>query len=92
MLHSDEATSAVDSATAAAFRTALRRAIQASNCGVLIVAHRLATAREADWVERLEAGRVIEEAAPAALIEKKGRFAALLALEAAGRDWCQVLA
>jgi ATP-binding cassette subfamily B protein len=35
----------------------------------------------------LENGRVMETSTPAELIQKGGRFAALLELEAAGWDW-----
>jgi ATP-binding cassette subfamily B protein len=54
---------------------------------VLTVAHRLSTAREADRVLVLEAGIVVEEGAPADLVARGGRFAALVALEEAGLDW-----
>ena len=46
----DEATAAVDSASEAAFRAALRAAVMGSGRAVLTVAHRLATAQEADRV------------------------------------------
>jgi ATP-binding cassette subfamily B protein len=83
----DEATAAVDSASEAALRAALRAAV--SGCGrtVLTVAHRLATAQEADRVVVLEAGQIVEEGAPEELIRRGGRFAALLELESAGWDW-----
>jgi ATP-binding cassette subfamily B protein len=51
------------------------------------VAHRLATAVEADRVIVLEKGHIVEEGAPAELAARTGRFAALLELEAAGWDW-----
>jgi ATP-binding cassette subfamily B protein len=54
---------------------------------VLIVAHRLSTAREADRVLVMESGRIIEEGAPEELIARGGRFAALVELETAGWDW-----
>ena len=54
---------------------------------MLTVAHRLATAREADRVVVLDRGRIVEEGAPAELVARAGRFAALLELEAAGWDW-----
>lgn len=82
----DEATALVDSATEAAFRTALRADTQAARA-VLIIAHRLSTAREADRVIVMEAGRIVEEGEPEALIRRGGRFAAWLELEAARWDW-----
>jgi ATP-binding cassette subfamily B protein len=83
----DEATAAVDSASEAVFRAALRAAILDCGRTVLTVAHRLATAQEADCVLVLEAGQIVEEGPPAELIRQGGRFAALLELEAAGWDW-----
>ncbi len=83
----DEATAAVDGATDAAFRAALREAVLADGCAVLTVAHRLTTALEADRVIVMEAGQIVEEGTPQELAHGDGRFAALLELEAAGWDW-----
>src|SRR5215475_2728879 len=83
----DEATAAIDSASEAAFRTALETAVLGSGRTVLTVAHRLATAQDADRVLVMEAGQIVEEGPPEALIRRGGRFAALLELEAAGWDW-----
>jgi ATP-binding cassette, subfamily B, multidrug efflux pump len=83
----DEATAAVDSASEAAVRAALRAAVRGSGRAVLTVAHRLATAQEADRVLVMEAGQIVEVGPPAELIRRGGRFAALLELEAAGWDW-----
>ena len=54
---------------------------------MLTVAHRLSTAREADRVLVMEAGRIVEEGSPEELVRQGGRFAALVELEAAGWDW-----
>jgi ATP-binding cassette subfamily B protein len=83
----DEATAAIDSASDAAFRAALRVSVLAQGCGVLTVAHRISTALEADRVVLLDKGRIVEEGTPAELLARNGRFAALLELEAAGWDW-----
>jgi ATP-binding cassette subfamily B multidrug efflux pump len=83
----DEATAAVDSASEAAFRAALRAAVIDCGRAVLTVAHRLATAQDADRVLVMEAGQIVEEGPPEELIRRGGRFAALLELEAAGWDW-----
>jgi ATP-binding cassette subfamily B protein len=83
----DEATAAIDGASDAAFRAALRRAMLERGDAVLTVAHRLSTAREADRVLVLEAGAVVEEGPPGDLIGRGGRFAMLVALEDAGLDW-----
>lgn len=83
----DEATAAIDSASDAAFRAALRESVVARGCAVLTVAHRLSTALEADRVVVLDRGDVVEEGSPGELARRAGRFAALLELEAAGWDW-----
>ncbi len=83
----DEATAAIDNASDAAFRAALRDRVFRRGCAVVTVAHRLITALDADRVIVLDKGRIVEEGAPAALVASKGRFAALLELEAAGWDW-----
>ena len=83
----DEATAAIDHASDAAFCAALRSDAHDTQRGVLIVAHRLATAREADRLVVLEGGHIVEQGPPDELIRRAGRFAALLAMEAAGWDW-----
>jgi ATP-binding cassette subfamily B protein len=83
----DEATAAIDSASEAAFRAALQTAVLGCGRTVLTVAHRLATAQEADRVLVMEAGQIVEAGPPEELIRRGGRFAALLELEAAGWDW-----
>ena len=83
----DEATAAIDNASDAAFRAALRDRVLPCGATVVTVAHRLTTALDADRVIVLDKGRIVEEGAPAALVASQGRFAALLELEAAGWDW-----
>jgi ATP-binding cassette subfamily B protein len=83
----DEATAVIDGASDAAFRAALREHILPSGTAVLTIAHRLVTARDADRVLVLSAGRVIEHGTPADLLAADGPFAALIALEDAGWDW-----
>jgi ATP-binding cassette, subfamily B, multidrug efflux pump len=83
----DEATSTVDSASDAAFRRALEMLVRQQGKGVLTIAHRLATAREADRVIVLEHGSIIEQGPPDELVRQGGRFADLLELEASGWDW-----
>jgi ABC-type multidrug transport system fused ATPase/permease subunit len=83
----DEATAAIDGATDARFRSALRETTLKRSCAVLTVAHRLSTAREADLVVVVDGGQVVEQGPPNDLIAAGGRFAALVELEAAGWDW-----
>ena len=54
---------------------------------MLTVAHRLSTARDADRVIVLSAGRIVEQGTPTELMTTDSRFAALLAIEEAGWDW-----
>lgn len=83
----DEATSAIDSASEAAFRAALVSEAGRRQRAILTVAHRLSTARAADRVIVLEHGCIQEMGTPEELIRKGGHFAALLELEDAGWDW-----
>jgi ATP-binding cassette subfamily B protein len=83
----DEATAAVDASSDAAFRAGLRDGVLSQGGAVLSIAHRLSTAREADRVVLLEAGRIVEEGSPEELVRRGGRFAALVELESAGWDW-----
>jgi ATP-binding cassette subfamily B protein len=88
----DEATAAVDAGADAAFRAALRSdglydQTSGRRRAVLMVAHRLSTARQADRVLLVEAGRIVESGPPDDLIRRGRRFAALVELEAAGWDW-----
>lgn len=83
----DEATASIDGASDARFRAALRGTALRGGCAVLTVAHRIATAKDADRVVVMEHGQIVEEGAPAALIAAGGRFARLAELESAGWDW-----
>ncbi len=83
----DEATAAVDSASEAAFRVALRTSVLDRGRAVLTVAHRLAVAREADRFLVMDAGQIVESGRPEELIRRGGQFAALLELEEAGWNW-----
>ncbi len=86
----DEATASLDASSDAAFRRALRVASVDQQCAVLMVAHRLSTARDADRVVVLEHGTVVEEGSPADLAARPSRFAAWLELETAGWEWDDV--
>jgi ATP-binding cassette, subfamily B, multidrug efflux pump len=86
----DEAMAAVDNASDAEFRAALRAAIRGNDGrqrAAVTVAHRLSTAREADRVIVLDDGRIVEMGTPDALVRQGGRFAALVELEEAGWNW-----
>jgi ATP-binding cassette subfamily B protein len=83
----DEATAAVDGASDAAFRSALRSGALSRGCAVLSIAHRLSTARDADRVAVVEGGRIVEMGPPSTLVLDQGLFAAWIQLETAGWVW-----
>jgi ATP-binding cassette subfamily B protein len=83
----DEATATFDGTSDVAVRAGLRARAARDGMAVLTVAHRLSTAREADRVIVLEDGRIVEECPPDQLVQRGGRFAGLVELEAAGWDW-----
>ena len=86
----DEATAAVDNASEADFRAALRTAMQRDSGrqrAVITVAHRLSTAREAGRVIVMENGYLVEQGAPDDLLRRRSKFAAMVELENAGWDW-----
>ena len=75
----DEATSALDSASETAVTAALARAQQGRT--TLVIAHRLATVRDAHHIVVMDAGRVAEEGTHDALLAKGGLYARLHALQ-----------
>jgi ATP-binding cassette subfamily B protein len=71
----DEATSSLDSGTEAEVQDALEQASRGRT--TLVVAHRLSTIADADQIVVLDAGRIVERGAHAALIAKDGLYASL---------------
>lgn len=69
----DEATSALDSESEALVQEALERLMRDRT--VFIIAHRLATVRNADRILVLEQGRVVEQGTHAELLAKGDRYA-----------------
>ncbi|MHB1317107.1 MAG: ABC transporter ATP-binding protein [Anaerolineae bacterium] len=80
----DEATASVDSATEATFRQAVRTHVQERGGAVITIAHRLATALEADEIVVLRDGRVVEQGSPQELLASGGLLASLWELERSG--------
>ena len=69
----DEATSALDSESEALVQEALERIM--ADRTVFIIAHRLATVREADRILVIENGEIIEAGTHPELLDKTGRYA-----------------
>ena len=78
----DEATSAIDLHTEARIRKALRTLTHGRTA--IIIAHRLATVRDADRIAVIENGRVAELGTHAELLAAGGRYAGLVASYDAG--------
>jgi len=73
----DEATANIDSFTEQAIQKALRVLFAGRTC--LVIAHRLATVRDADRIIVLNQGRIVEEGPHEALIRNEGLYAKLYA-------------
>jgi subfamily B ATP-binding cassette protein MsbA len=75
----DEATSALDAESEDKVQQAMKILLEGR--GSLVIAHRLATIREADRIVVLEDGRIVEEGKHQALIELDGLYAHLHELQ-----------
>jgi ATP-binding cassette, subfamily B, bacterial len=75
----DEATSHLDYQTEAAIKSSLRR--EASNRTILLIAHRLASVRDADNIVVIDHGRVLEQGTHDQLLDQGGLYHRLWHLE-----------
>lgn len=75
----DDATSAVDTATEQALRTALHEAVR--NKASIVVAHRLGSVQHADEILVLDRGRIAERGSHAELLARGGLYAEVWALQ-----------
>jgi ATP-binding cassette subfamily B protein len=75
----DEATSALDAESERLVQLALERLMEGRT--TLVIAHRLATIRDADRILVLEKGRLIDQGTHAELIARGGRYAELAKLQ-----------
>ena len=75
----DEATSALDNESERLVQRSIEKL--AHEFTLVVVAHRLSTVRQADVICVLERGRIVEMDRFDALLERKGRFAELYALQ-----------
>ncbi len=80
----DEATASIDSYTERAIQEAMRRLL--AHRTAIVIAHRLATVRHADRIIVLQAGRIVETGSHDQLIEQRGLYYRLHALNYASFD------
>ncbi len=80
----DEATSSVDSRTEVQIREAMQRLRQGRTC--FVIAHRLATVRDADLILVMDHGRIVEHGTHHQLIGGDGFYARLYQAQFAGRE------
>ena len=79
----DEATSGLDSATEQSLEAATRELARGRT--TLLIAHRLSTARTADRILFVEAGKILEDGTHEALMRLGGRYASMVRAQSVER-------
>ena len=77
----DEPTSALDAESEAKIQEALKRLTAGRT--TLVIAHRLSTVKDADFIAVMDKGRIVETGTHEALMEKKGAYAKQASLQLA---------
>lgn len=81
----DEATASLDAENETAIQRALSSLIKDKT--VLIIAHRMRTVENADKIVVLSGGHVAEEGMPDELMERRGIFSHMVALQKESSEW-----
>ena len=68
----DEATSSVDTITEILIQEALQRLL--AGRAAIVIAHRLSTVRNADWIYIIDDGRIVEQGSHVTLLERGGLY------------------
>lgn len=80
----DDALSSVDTRTAADILSDLRQVLQSRTS--LIIAHRIATVKDADFIVVMNEGSIVEQGTHEDLIKKDGLYARMVERELSGED------
>lgn len=81
----DEATASLDVENEMRVQEALSRLLVGKT--VIVIAHRMRTVEAADKVVVLDGGHVVEQGAPAQLMEQSGLFARMVGLQRQSAEW-----
>jgi ATP-binding cassette subfamily B protein len=84
----DEATSALDTRSERAIQSELDRLAQGRTS--IVIAHRLSTVVNADWILVMEHGRIVEQGQHSELIERGGVYARMWSLQSQQGELAQV--
>ena len=82
----DEATSALDTVNEGAVLKAVDRIHKAGSLGILVIAHRLSTVKDASKICVVSKGEVVEEGPHSQLMQMEGNYADLVARQLASAE------